>query len=428
MARTLHFVVLLFLNLTLLNVQGSPRGHHHESLLHKYLFHDYNVNVRPVLNHSEQVDIIIRLSLRKIQDLDEKRQSIKCTINLDLYWKDEFLTWNSSEYGGIKTLVFPYSKNIWVPDIMVYNALVNSEDYGMEGSTIQLYQNGQVYAWTQVRLNTECEIKSKKYPFDEQICTIILSKFMNTDERVMLKSQINEVLLLYYEHTAEWEVIDNYVTTDTYHFNVTVDVLTYTFINYKFKIKRACRICLINVIIPVLILASLNLISFFIPCESGEKTSFPISIFLTMAVFLTIISREMPESIDGVSYLSSYVTVLLGIGAVTTLCSALSLRFHFRARPKSVSKFWRFLVKILVPVSDDKDENKNVENDDIKKQRKRSLSLNSNKDLEMKNMRCSASPDVTWKQVSLAFDRLAFFVMLILEVISTVVFLDLMFR
>ena len=423
----MFYIVLHFVCWALLKAEISSRKGHFETRLHNHLFNEYNVNVRPVLNHSNSVNVTIRLSLRKIQDLDEKEQSLKTTINLDLYWKDEFLTWNSSEYGGIKSLVFPYNKNIWVPDIMIYNALDKSEDYGIEGSTIQLYQNGQVYAWTQVVLYTECEIKSKKYPLDEQTCSIVFSKFMNTDERVTLQPQIKEALLLYYQHTAEWEVIDNYVTTETFHFNVTVDVLTYTFIHYNFKVKRACRLCLINVIIPVLILATLNLISFFVPCESGEKTSFPISIFLTMAVFLTMITRALPESIDGVSYLSSYVTLLLGIGAITILCSAYSLRLHFRAQTRSVSKLWCALVKVM-SCSVTKGDNKASNNEKREKQKKLSVISDLSSDFKLENTDCCESLEVTWRQVSLAYDRFAFFLVFLCEMISTVVFLDLIFK
>ena len=36
------------------------------------------------------------------------------------YWTDEFIAWNSSEYGGVETLKFNPSQ-LWVPDLCIYD-------------------------------------------------------------------------------------------------------------------------------------------------------------------------------------------------------------------------------------------------------------------------------------------------------------------
>ena len=40
-------------------------------------------------------------SLQQIVDLDEKNQILTSNIWLSLYWNDDGLVWNSSEYGGV---------------------------------------------------------------------------------------------------------------------------------------------------------------------------------------------------------------------------------------------------------------------------------------------------------------------------------------
>jgi hypothetical protein len=94
-----------------------------ESPLISYLFKHYDVNVRPVYNYSERVFVTVGLVLRQIQKLDEIRQSLKTTVNLQLFWKDDFLTWNESNYHGISKIILPYNKNIWIPDLMIINEL-----------------------------------------------------------------------------------------------------------------------------------------------------------------------------------------------------------------------------------------------------------------------------------------------------------------
>lgn len=40
-------------------------------------------------------------SLQQIVDLDEKNQILTSNIWLSLYWQDDGLVWNTTEYGGI---------------------------------------------------------------------------------------------------------------------------------------------------------------------------------------------------------------------------------------------------------------------------------------------------------------------------------------
>jgi hypothetical protein len=77
-----------------------------ESSLIADLFKDYDVKVRPIYNYSESVFVTAGFVLRQIQNLDEIRQSLKTTVNLQLFWKDEFLTWNESNYHGISKIIF----------------------------------------------------------------------------------------------------------------------------------------------------------------------------------------------------------------------------------------------------------------------------------------------------------------------------------
>lgn len=305
--------------------------------LQKYLFKDYNVNVRPASKYSSPVVVTIGLSLKKIQNLDEILQSFKATVNLHLYWRDEMLTWNESEFDGISVIVFPYEKNIWIPDLLVHNALSTPEKVGFKDNYVRLYSNGQVFFWTQTNTNTACEIMTKKFPLDEQFCKIDIGKFISEDAIVELVSLQNWIKMDQYVEIAEWNVIETYVTSRIIPFEVYsnilnnksfIDMMNFTVISFSIKMKRSCRSCFINIVMPVVVLAVLNLLSFFVPCESGEKTSYPIAIFLTLAVFLTMITQSLPESVDGVSYLSSFVAFQLLASAVTLLSAVFSLQLH----------------------------------------------------------------------------------------------------
>ncbi|XP_053393676.1 acetylcholine receptor subunit alpha-like [Mercenaria mercenaria] len=412
-----YLLILCFFN----TVRTSE---HYEGLLHEHLFKDYIVNVRPVSDYQNTVFVTLALSLRKILHLDEIHQSFKTTVNILLYWKDEMLTWNETEYHEISSLEFPFHKNIWTPDLMIYNALKTPGKIGMKGAFVRLYSNGQVFVWTQTNIDTACEIRTKKYPFDEQTCKIIFAKFISSDRKVMITPITDSIDMAEYVEVAEWDIIENQATTEVRPYNISknvlenaseIETLNYTYITYTLKMKRSCRLCFHNVIIPVLVLAALNMLTFFVPCESGEKTSFPISIFLTLAVFLTMITQSLPESVDGVSYLSSYVTFQLAISAVTLFSAVISLHLHYKKGNSQVPKYVHSLVSVLKfgrsSVTTKSEQAKGDEN---------CFGPHLNGSAEGNKTAKEVAP----VNVSYTFDRLMFVLLLLCETITTVIFIE----
>ena len=47
--------------------------------------------------------------MQQIVDLDEKNQILTSNIWLSLYWNDNSMQWNPSEYGGITVRILSYS-------------------------------------------------------------------------------------------------------------------------------------------------------------------------------------------------------------------------------------------------------------------------------------------------------------------------------
>lgn len=89
-----------------------------------------------------------------------------------------------------------------------------------------------------------------------------------------------------------------------------------------------------------MILSVLNLFCFGVPIESGEKMGFCMAIFLTFAVFLTIINDSMPKSSDKVPYFTVYlITQLVVSGLVVVLeTPVLFVHFHFSIHKEGKNK------------------------------------------------------------------------------------------
>jgi hypothetical protein len=67
-------------------------------------------------------------------------------------------------------------------------------------------------------------------------------------------------------------------------------------VTFTLILKRGSSYYVLNVIIPVILLGILNVLTFVLPADSGEKIGYTITVFLSFSVFLTIISSELPRT------------------------------------------------------------------------------------------------------------------------------------
>ena len=172
------------------------------------------------------------------------------------------------------------------------------------------------------------------------------------------------------------------------------------------------------------------------PTESGEKLTFPMSIFLTLAVFLTIITISLPESVDGVSYISSFVTFELAISATILLCTVITLRFHHEMGETSIPKVALWMVKYFRRNSDISqakaysnytEMDNGLTNETIRGRKE--INGNSTADpgptfIKQRNV-FEGDNYIKWDHVSDAFDMMMFAIIFATQVIAVTIFLTL---
>ena len=97
-------------------------------------------------------------------------------------------------------------------------------------------------------------------------------------------------------------------------------------IKFTLELKRKPMFIILNTILPIVMLALLNVLVFALPCESGEKASYAVTVFLAFAVFMTIISSTLPENSDSTSIFSVYVVLLTVQSTMITSISLIMVR------------------------------------------------------------------------------------------------------
>ena len=99
---------------------------------------------------------------------------------------------------------------------------------------------------------------------------------------------------------------------------------------------------------PIVVLAYMNVFTFVIPTESGEKTGFSITIFLSFVVLLIINNDSMPENSDTISIYASFVLAMTILSTVSLIVCVLQVRaLTFSERKYPISKRVKKAVKHL---------------------------------------------------------------------------------
>lgn len=149
----------------------------------------------------------------------------------------------------------------------------------------------------------------------------------------------NGINLNEYTESGVWEITrtDVKVSKESFESKVT----------FSIHIKRKPFYYVFNIIIPILFLGMLTILVFALPVDAGEKMSYAMTVFLSFAVFLTIINTLLPVSSDTTPVLSRYLLMQMTMSILVLFITALQIRLHHRDTSVPISKPFRFMVRLM---------------------------------------------------------------------------------
>jgi nicotinic acetylcholine receptor len=260
------------------------------------------------------VSVIVDLSITYIKELDERSQILWINGFMSLSWKDEYLMWNSSIYGGVTEIFLP-SDQIWLPDVVVYNTVGNIFDIGGKDSNALVNSNGTVKWYPGGHYRTLCPVDVRKYPMDVQICGIEIVQWYSHNSAQILVPFADEIYYDRKKSSTEWRLIQTDVQSSQLRWEEhTTDYSTCIF---RLTLAREPIFVMLNIIFPVVLLAFLNVLVFRLPAASGEKMTLCFSVLISFAVFVTAINDVMPKVSNKVSFLEIYLCFQLAMSGLT---------------------------------------------------------------------------------------------------------------
>ena len=90
-----------------------------------------------------------------------------------------------------------------------------------------------------------------------------------------------------------------------------------------------------NVVLPILLLSLMNCLVFLLPVDSGEKMTVSVTVFLSFAVFMSLINDSLPQNSDSLCLFSAYVAVQMFLSVCSIVMAATIVFLHGKDREES---------------------------------------------------------------------------------------------
>ncbi|XP_023342572.1 neuronal acetylcholine receptor subunit alpha-10 isoform X2 [Eurytemora carolleeae] len=348
----------LYINIIILSLGVQCWGGEHEYRLTKYLLSNYEESVRPVENSSLPLIVEFGVSLHQIVDVDEKNQILTTNCWLTQVWNDTHLTWNYSDFDGIKAIRLPYTK-VWRPDIILYNNADSQYNTATINTNVIVSYTGEVVWLSHGMFKSSCEVSVEYFPFDIQDCQMKWASWTYDGYSLDLRDQnINSSGdMSNYQVNGEFVLEDFSSDYHMKHYSCCEE--PYPDITYTIRIRRRPLFYVFNLILPCVLINGIALLVFYVPSESGEKVTLGISALLSMTVFLMTIRESLPPT-EKTPLITLYYGVSICLVSFASAMAVVTLNIHYRGLrgaevPEQIkSIFLGFFARIVfvLPTSD----------------------------------------------------------------------------
>ena len=95
------------------------------------------------------------------------------------------------------------------------------------------------------------------------------------------------------------------------------------------QLERKPQFYVLSLMFPSILISSIALLGFILPPESGEKVSLEITVLLSIAVFMLMVSDIMPPNSETFPYIGKFLTDIIPIRIYNANFILLKLR-HFK--------------------------------------------------------------------------------------------------
>ncbi|XP_060062771.1 acetylcholine receptor subunit beta-type unc-29-like [Ylistrum balloti] len=302
----------------------------YDELLNK---RNYQKVVPPFESLKQPINVRVTVDLYGINSLNEVQGKLATTAHLTLEWHDAFLTWNKKDFNNISYIYMPQNE-VWKPDVSLNNGFNKLRELGDEVIQVTIMHTGNI-VWRPFEVfETNCDIDITKFPFDTQVCKLVFRLWAS--QPLDVKFELSEPALKMdtYKESSVWDLDSAEVMLQ----NGNVVVLL--------TLDRRPQYYILSLLCPIILLSLLDIFTFVIPANSGEKLGYSMTAYVAFAVFFTIINSSLPINSRTTSYMAVFVISLLIKGTTIVMVTAIQVRVHQRTSKTDLPQYLRRVIEI----------------------------------------------------------------------------------
>ena len=307
--------------------------------LHTDMFTDYKKEVLPTADQSKPLVIGVTFFMASFNSFNEVEETISLTAAVGMNWTDPALKWNPTLYGNLYgTIINP--KDLWLPQLFLINRVDSMDPVGddtMFFPTI-IYTGEVIYSPGGI-LKAKCPTDISKFPFDSQTCTLQLMPWGFIQANLLLTSNFDKAQLDFFSQHSDWNLLE-------YSTSIVNESLGYSVLNVKLTFEREPLYFAVMIILPTLLFSLLNPLVFVLPVESGERVSLSMTILLSYAIFLTLVSASIPASSNPMCVLLIAMIAIISISGVIVIGSIISANYFYLNNSNNIGMVMKYFTKL----------------------------------------------------------------------------------
>lgn len=304
--------------------------------LTRTLLRKYDCGVRPAHNWTSSTTVYVDLILQSVLDVDGKTQTITISIWYRQVWRDEFLVWDPEDFDGITELSLS-SDAIWVPDIIV-------TEFVEEGKSppipfVYVNSSGSVKNYRPIQAVLACSLEMYAFPFDKQNCSLTFRSWLHSVKEIDLALWRSAEAIANdkreFMNDGEWELL----SIPSHYWQIHQDDADYAQIQFNLLIRRRPLLYVVGLLIPSIFLMLVDVVSFYLPMNSGTRIAFKISILLGYTVFRVNLMDELPATAVRTPLIGVFFVVCMAMLMLSLIKSILVVKLlhHSEKEVKQMS-------------------------------------------------------------------------------------------
>ncbi|XP_059160694.1 neuronal acetylcholine receptor subunit alpha-7-like [Physella acuta] len=275
----------------------------HEESLIRTLLGNYVKEARPVTNPNEAVSVSVKFSFVRIEDLDEASDTFSSSVFIVQMWNDPRLKWNSSEFGGVRSVRLPASK-LWTPDLVLYNVAAKTPPQSLYEETVTVTADGGIVFVPMLTLYSTCPMDLQDFPYDVQTCSMVFGSWMHTSwemnvtflsKKTEMDVMLNEEDSSYLVHQhPQWELVDNKAHAKLSFKKYECCPQPFTLITITVQLRRRPQFYRYLTIGPAAVMGLLVPVIYLVPNPRHDKSIFGLLLLLSLTILMSILQQAIP--------------------------------------------------------------------------------------------------------------------------------------